>query len=48
MACIFCGNERVTREHIYRRAWIEWLAPQAESFTGAVADYATHLLQTHA
>jgi len=33
MPCIFCGDERVTREHIYRRAWIEWLAPNAESFT---------------
>jgi hypothetical protein len=37
MPCIFCGNERLTREHIYRRAWVEWLAPGAESFTNTRA-----------
>jgi hypothetical protein len=37
MPCIFCGNERLTREHIYRRAWVDWLAPHAESFTNTRA-----------
>jgi hypothetical protein len=37
MACIFCGNEGATREHIYPRAWGEWLAPHAESFTNTRA-----------
>lgn len=33
MPCIFCGNESLTREHIYSRAWVERLAPRATSFT---------------
>jgi hypothetical protein len=33
MPCIFCGNDRLTREHVYSRAWIERLAPHATSFT---------------
>lgn len=33
MPCIFCGNESLTREHVYSRSWIERLAPQATSFT---------------
>jgi hypothetical protein len=37
MPCIFCSKEPVTREHIYPRAWIEWLAPNAESFTNTRA-----------
>lgn len=37
MPCIFCGNERLTREHVYSRAWIERLAPHATSFTNTRA-----------
>jgi hypothetical protein len=35
--CIFCGNDPVTREHVYRRAWIDWLAPEATGFTNTRA-----------
>jgi hypothetical protein len=31
--CIFCGNPKLSREHIYSRAWIERLIPDAESHT---------------
>ena len=37
MPCIFCGTERLTREHIYSRAWMELLAPQATNFTNSRA-----------
>jgi hypothetical protein len=33
VVCIFCGNPKLSREHIYSRAWIERLVPDAESHT---------------
>lgn len=34
---MFCGRKRVTREHVYRRAWIERLAPHATGFTNVIS-----------
>jgi hypothetical protein len=35
--CIFCGGASVTREHVYGRAWIERLLPNASGFTNTVS-----------
>lgn len=37
MPCIFCGSDRVTREHVYRRAWIDRLVPHATGFTNTIS-----------
>jgi hypothetical protein len=35
--CMFCGNPKLSREHVYRRGWIKSLIPGAESHTHRLA-----------
>ena len=37
MPCIFCGGQNLSREHVYSRAWIERLVPEAESHSNRLA-----------
>lgn len=36
VACIFCDNERLSREHVYGGAWIKKLIPGATGFTNTM------------
>src|SRR4051812_48668851 len=36
VACIFCDNASVSREHVYGSAWIEKLIPGATGFTNTI------------